>query len=167
MQFLQKLKLPVNPAYKWDGPDDQPEYANPVTLNNRIIELANASLTTAQAIVIYQKRRGELRNDLKAAQDALDDFEQELLVQFPPPPTATKSNRLVQTYLLTTATHHNKRDAYLALRDTVRRLEAQLETVGVKLDTMRTAQAAIQTVADNVQTHLSFVKSERQHGRIA
>lgn len=164
---LDNLKLPVNPTYKWDGSEDQPEYVNPVTLNNRIIELANASLATSQLVVVQQTRRGLVRTQLKEAQDALLDFEQDLLVQFPPPPTATKSNRLVEIYLRTLATHHNKLDEYKQLRQAVRAFEREELAISTKLDTLKTALASIQTVGDNIQTHLSYVKSERQNGRFA
>jgi carbonic anhydrase len=164
---LDNLKLPVNPTYKWDGNEDQPEYVNPVTLNNRIIELANASLATSQLIVVNQTRRGAVRAQLKDAQDALLDFEQDLLVQFPAPPNATKSNRLVEVYIRTLATHHNKLDEYRKLRLAVRELEREEMVISTKLDTLKTALASIQTVGDNIQTHLSYVKSERQNGRFA
>jgi len=167
MKLLEDLKLPTNPEYQWDQPEGQVEYANPVTLNNRVVELANASLKASQALVVYQKRRGEIRVQQQAATHALEDFEHDLLVQFPPPPNATKSNRLLQTYLRTVATHHGKAEAYAALRKAVREAEANELEATTRIEVLRTALQAIQTVADNVQTHLSYVKAEKQHGRYA
>lgn len=168
MGYLGKLKIPVNPDYNWDkAPEEQAEYANPVTLNNRIVELANATITVAEAIMVLQRQRGVCRSALKAAQDALEDFEQDLLVKYPPSTSATKSNRLVTTYIRTVAFQHGLQDQYRELRDRVRELELEDITLHTRLESLKTAQQGIESITVNIQTHLSYVKAERQHGRFA
>jgi hypothetical protein len=42
--FFENLHIPVNPSYDFNvAPDDQFDYANPVTLNNQLVLYTNAS----------------------------------------------------------------------------------------------------------------------------
>lgn len=166
MGLLEDLIVPVNPDFDWDAdPSTQTEYVNPVRVNAHVMRQHNAAIRVAQELVAVNKHIGQLRRDLSEAKDDLEDFEQQILLDFPPPGTATKSTKLTNAYIRQTAFTHNRRDRYLELLTRVRDLERTLLVIEVRADTARFVFQTIKLTGEHAQTHLSFVKNEQKHSR--
>lgn len=162
MGLLKSLVIPTNPDYKWElDPDEQPEYVNPVALNNREVQYANAAIRVAQRLVATNRHIAKSKQNLATARHALEDFERELLLAYPAPSSATKSTKLLQAYLYAAAIQHDKRETLNALVTEVRAIERDLISLEIEADMAHTAFQAIKLGGEHIQTHLSFVKNER------
>lgn len=162
MGLLKSLLVPTNPDFDWDAdPNSQPEYVNPVTLNNKEVEYANAAIHIAQKLVATNKEIARVKRALIAARHAQDDFEREVLLSFPAPPSATKSTKLLQAYLYKVTTENKQRKKMDELTKEVRELERELIGLEIQADTAHDVFQAIKLGGEHIQTHLSFVKSER------
>jgi len=158
---LSDLLVPVNPQFKWDAdPTEQFDYVNPVTLYNKQISLANAALTVTQSHIQANTKIGTIKVALQEAQNALDDFEQDILRQFPPPPAQSKNLKLMESHVRTAAFQGGMADKLTELRNAVRKYEGELVTVKIDAENCMQMFQAIKLAGEHGQTHLSYVKDE-------
>jgi len=163
--LLGELIVPANPTYDWATAEEQSEYVNPVTLNNREIQMANAAIVVTQQHIKVNRKIAEAKHWLQEAKHALEDFERDLLLRFPAPSTSTKSTKLLQVYVYSTATSQNLKSQYDALVTKVRELDRELLKWEAEADNCHMAFQAIKLAGEHIQTHLSFVKNEQKNAR--
>jgi len=161
-----ELLVPTYPTYDWDAdPGEQPEYTNPVSLNNCVIRWVNAAIRITQRLVATNKRIGQAKVALEQAEAALDDFEQELLRTNPAPASATKSLKLLDAYLNQVAVSTGKADDYRKLIGRIREIRQRLRILEMTADNCRHIGQTLKLAGEHAMTHLSFVKTEAAAAR--
>jgi hypothetical protein len=153
--------MPVNPTYDWDlDPGEQLNYVNPVRLNDHVIFLANTAARLGLRINELTKSLAAAKAAEAAAVDELEDFEQDLLVLFPPNTLASKSNKLLDRYVRQLAQSQGKGEVHQEHRSVARSWRNEVMRLGLELDGARSLMASIKLAGEHIQTHLSFVKAE-------
>lgn len=161
MTKSDRLLIPVNPTYDWDlDPTEQVGYVNPVRLNDHVIFLANAALRLGLRIDQLSKSLAQAKQDHEKSQHAVDDFQQDLLIKFPPPSLATKSHKLLERFVRQLVAEHDLGDQYQSLLAHSRLAKAAVERLTLELDGARAIAQSIKLAGEHIQTHLSFVKAE-------
>jgi chaperonin cofactor prefoldin len=164
---LDALKIPVNPEYSFsEAPEGQHEYANPVTMNNKLVEMSNAYLDiTAHMTRIIQQKKN-IKAELTNTQNAMDDLEMDVLERTPPVATAdNRTARTIHAYIVRQLRETGKLGQWSAARDEERQLQQQLSAVELQLEAARAALSALEMQGTIIQTHLSFVKNEARNAR--
>lgn len=166
---LNHLRIPVNPEYSWDVPPDLQDtaYVNPVELNNKLMQYANDAINITQYIVKQQRARTAEGIELKAMEQALLRFRNDLLGHHPPPTADRKSNQLLEAYIERIAFETGKSDELYRLTNAVSAQDAVLTTIESELESAKQVYFLLKELAVNIQTHLSFRKHEYNqiHGR--
>jgi hypothetical protein len=161
--ILESLLIPTNPEYDWEADaNSQPEYVNPVTLNNREVLMANAAIVITQQHIKVNRQLAQVSHRLQEAEHAVSDFERDLLLRFPAPSTATKNNKLLQVYIYSVATTQGYKDQYETLVRAVRTLSRDLAKWEAEAENCKAAYQAVKLGGEHIQTHLSFVKNEQK-----
>lgn len=164
MGMLEDLVIPVNPDYTFaEDPDGQEEYANPVTVSNQVVALSNAASKVAAIIVNCNKQLVEARQVLAVAEDAMEDFEQELLGRFQASTADRKSNKLLEAYIRRVAFEQGHAEEHRALRDKHRDAAHAVARLEVKVDSSRQVWQVLKLKGELAQTYLSFKKHEYEH----
>jgi hypothetical protein len=164
MSLLDDLLVPVNPDYDWDVPaEEQTEFVNPVRVNNHVMLQHNAAIRVAQRVVALNRKIATGRQALGTAKDALEDFEQELLITYPAPGSATKNLKVLNAYVRQVAFEHGQREEYLARVQAVRDAERAVASLELEAETARFVFNTIKLTGEHAQTHLSFVKNEQRN----
>ena len=156
-----ELAIPVNPEYDFDlDPAEQPNYVNPVTLNNRIIYYANAASKVSDQLIALRRKLLEARIELRKATRAVSDEEYDILLASGLTKSDFKSLKDRQYFIRKYVNDSGTSERYATvveaqdkLSDTVLALEVQLENGE---DLLR----VINQLSSNIQTHLSYVKNE-------
>jgi chaperonin cofactor prefoldin len=161
-KWAKKLQLPTHPAYDFEtDPTGQPEYVNPVTLNNYLVVYGNAQNQLSDYITTKNVRVTELKSAQRKKQRELDDFEESILRKSPPAlERHVKTLKLQNAYIAAKAAETGREVEHRGFVIALRSIEDEIEEVKSKIDT---AKLWIKTLEDNtvkIQTHLSFVKSE-------
>ena len=165
MDRVTDLLIPVNPSYNFEAdPAGQPEYVNPVTLNNMEIRHANAAITVADRVTRRMKELAQLKVDLDIAEQALEDFESDLL-RLNPPPRGEKTLKLIEAHIRRVSEVESQATKYAELRNKVRELKRQIIIVDAAIDAGRLMLTQIKLLGEHGQTHLSFVKQEYRQAR--
>lgn len=164
---LQAFKIPTNPEYDFDKlPDGQHEYVNPVTLNNKLVQLANAYLDVTGVVTKGLKTKADLKRELEEIQQAMEDLEMDVLDKTPPSTTNdTKTSRSIQAYIQRTLRETGAGDAYRACKLQLQTTKQQQIEQDMQLDAARAVLNAIEMQSTIIQTHLSFVKNEARNAR--
>lgn len=163
---IKSLLVPTNPNYHWDvDPESQPEFANPVTVNNHVLRLANAGIAMAVASAKVNKQLSQAKQALKDAEHALEDFEQDLLRTSPPNTAAQKSNRLLALYVRQVAFEHGRQAEHQQLLQAQRAAQGTVDQLEIEKDTIWATSQAIKLAGEHIQTHLSFRKFEANFAR--
>jgi hypothetical protein len=163
MGLAKRLRIPTNPDYRFElAPSEQPEYGNPVTVNNKQLEFANAALAVAANIGRVQRTLAATKRELELAEARLEDFEYALLHQRPPTTADTKSNKLLQCYIRRIAQATGGAAEFQGMVDAVRGYRAELHGLGAELDTLHAYQQAIKTMGERATVYLSWIKDERR-----
>lgn len=161
MGLIQDIIIPVNPDYSWElDPFAQLEYVNPVTLNNHEIRLANAAIRISQSVIGINKHIASLRSAMADTKAAIEDLEQELLSKNPAP-SSTKTLKMLASYVRTLAFSNGQDEKYGLLLRTLRKDENELTKREIELDSLKFTWQTIKLTGEHIQTHLSFVKSEK------
>lgn len=164
---LQTFTIPTNPDYDFtSAPESQHEYANPVTLNNKLVQLANAYLDITSVITKGLKHRADLKQQLEASQEILEDMELDILDKVPPTATSdTKTTRTIQAYIIRQLRETGLLEAYDAEKAHLRNLKQQQIQQDMQLEAARAVLNALELQSNMIQTHLSFVKNEARNAR--
>lgn len=164
MGVLNSIIVPVNPDYSWElDPAEQVEYVNPVTLNNHTLRLANAAINIAQRTVRVNERIAALQTTLAEAKNAIADLEQDLLSRYPAPVGATKTLKQLAAYVRQMAFTDGVKEKYRELADTLRKAEIALVKEEIDADSLKQVWRTIELVGEHIQTHLSYVKHDKDH----
>jgi len=160
--WAHKLQLPVNPAFDFEvDPSEQPEYVNPVTLNNYLATYSNAQIQLTDFVSVKNTRLTDLKKSQREKQRELDDFEERVLRKHPPSlERHVKTLKLQGAYIAAKAEEMGLSVEHKGYIVALRSIEDEMETVKSRIDT---AKLWIKTIEDNtikIQTYLSFVKSE-------
>ena len=159
--MADSLRIPVNPAYDFArAPEDQAAYVNPVRLNDYVIRLANTALRLGVRIDALSRDLAAAKAALQTAEHALEDFQQDLLVRYPPNSLATKSNRLLDRFIRQQVEQENLGDEWRARLTALRAARRQVDQLELELDGARALAQTIKVAGEQIQTHLSFVKAE-------
>lgn len=164
--LLTSLQIPVYPDFDFDAdPGEQAEYANPVTLANQVVRLANVHATVTGRIVERNSTIAQLKAELTTAQHAVEDFEASLLAQYPASTADRKSNKLLDAYVRAKAFEVGERETYTGLIERLRTLRIQLEQEELAIDAARVVLQTIKLQGEHLQTYLSFRKHEAEQTR--
>lgn len=164
-----KLLIPVNTT-SLEAPDiaadsSQFEYANPVTLKNRLILYSNAVIEATDKLNDINDRIAAEKRSKREAERLLGSYEEQLLRTYPPGKNLT-TLKLVQAYVERVAHDlDNTADQYHQLREDVEAAEDKVAEWQVKADRIKAWLQAIAVASQNITTHLSFVKFDSRLGR--
>lgn len=164
-----KLTIPVNPgsaeAPERSANTEQFEYANPVTLNNRLILYGNAVIDATDRLNAYNLKIEEAKLSKREAERQLEGFEGRLLRSYPPEKNLS-TLKLVQAYVERMAFDRDGTgEQYLELREALEKAEDAVHHWQAKAENLRTWLKAIELASHNITTHLSFVKFDGRLGR--
>lgn len=161
---ITDLQIPVNPEYAWNLPPEAQgaDYANPVELNNKLIEYANAQIRAAAHVVSRQRQRAEVKVALKAAEAELQRFRTDLLRQYPPPATDRKNNLLMEAYVHRMAFETGQLEALREREAACAELETSMERLDTMIESGKQVLFLIKDLVVNIQTHLAYRKHEYQ-----
>lgn len=164
---IETLKVPTNPEYDFFlDPGAQHGYVNPVTLNNKLIELSNAYIDVTKLLSNRLREKSDIRTKLEEVGQALEDMEMEVLEQNPPTTTADcKSSKTIYAYVRRTLDEMGKAPQFNQLLKDQRNLKQSLIQMETSIEIARSLLVAIETQGTNIQTHLSFVKNEARNSR--
>lgn len=156
----------MNPGYDWEhNPNLQPEYTNPVTLNNKLVYFANAYVEVTRRLGIAYKLLAEIKLAKHDAESALKDFEAEILNIYIPTSSERQNNRVLDSFISRSAATHEATNEYIKLINAVREQEKKLIAIAIRIDYYNSQKSAIELAGTHIQTHLSFVKSEQRQSR--
>jgi chromosome segregation ATPase len=156
------LTIPVN-EHSGEAPgvpaaSEQFEYANPVTLKNRLILYANAVIEATDKLNDINDAIASAKSAKRHAENDLESYEGRLLRLFPPEKNLT-TLKLVQAYLERVAhDRDDTADQYYMLREAVKKAEENVAKAQAKADKIKAWLSAIETASQNITTHLSYVK---------
>lgn len=157
--MASKLLIPVNEAAA-EAPSGQEEfeYANPVTLNNRLILYGNAVIEATDRLNRITKQIEAAKHAKRTAERVLAEYETRLLRKYPSQKNLT-TLKLVQAHLDRVAFDlDDTAEQYDGLRKDVEKAEDAQEHWEAKAGEIRMWMKAIETASQNIMTHLSFVK---------
>lgn len=159
--------IPVNPHYVFEQPKIRGQYANPITLNNHLVAIANEYYELVNHIVKLNGRIAKLKNSLSDTEFALLEVEQNLLLEHPAPTADRKSNKLMETYVRRVVMEHpdaQTKRVWTEMRKEVRDLQADIVAAELERDSCFSRVGLLKVQSENIKTHLSYVKSEGRLG---
>jgi chromosome segregation ATPase len=163
------LLIPVNAASA-EAPgipadSSQFEYANPVTLKNRLVLYSNAVIEATDRLNDFNERIAAAKQHKRAAERDLENYEARLLRLYPPEKNLS-TLKLVQAYVERISHDRDSTsDQYHELRQAVHKAEDDGAHWQTKADKVRAWLNAIETASQNITTHLSYVKFDSKLGR--
>lgn len=159
----QWLWIPTNPNVSPDvnpesRPDGEYEYANPVTVNNRLVLFANAVIAAMDELDqgISKVRQAKLQK--KTAERQLRNYEQRILRSFPPP-KGKNAIKLIDAHIARAA--HELDDTleqYQELQEALDEAEDAVTRAEGRVEKLRQWLKAIELAIQACTTHLSYVK---------
>lgn len=159
---MGQLGYPTNDKYNFDDHDnpDQVAFANPVTVSNKQIDLANALIKVTTRHNQLNDERIEVRQKLSLAEARLEDFELALWSLKPPPTSERKSNKLLQAYTHRLVNESNGQAQFQQMQVEVREYQSKLVELEGKIENCRNLAQTIKQVSENGRTFLAYVKDE-------
>lgn len=164
MKLVSPRQIPVNPYFNLDGDphDNEFAYVNPVALNNQLIVLANEQLTLAQVRVSAERGITRLKLELRKVERDIEDLEETLLRDEPLSPSEAKSLKTIAAAVARRVKEAGKEAAFATLRQSARAYADEIERASALVARARIYSDTAMNVSDNIKTHLSYVKSERE-----
>lgn len=156
------MRIPINPHYEFEQPTVRGQYVNPITLNNCLIANANDYYDTVEKLAAGNRNLAKLKQELSVTEATLNEFEQELLLEFPASASDRKSNKLIDTYLRKIVYEHPEpqtRKTWEGFHAVVRKLKAEIVATDLERDIYIARMGHLKLESENIKTHLSFVKS--------
>lgn len=164
--FSVRLIMPTSPSHDLDcDPDGQPEYANPVTVNNYQIVYSNALHELTDIVVKGNKQLEGLKKEKRAADRALDDFGNQILRKANPKAINLKTLKMQDAFISEKAEEFGQSIEYEALTEESRKLEDQIGEVQAKIKSARDWIDSIRLASDNGKTFLAFWKADAERVR--
>lgn len=163
--FADELKIRVNPHYDHtvDPENNEFSYWNPVSANNDLVKMANATLEITSQISQDMAVLLKVRVAKKEAEHLLEVFERDLLVKEPPSASETKTNKLVAAAVQRRAVAAGLVETYTNLVDTIHQSDQAEMKLNNRIDRAHLWLKTAERVSDNIKTALSFYKDERKH----
>jgi hypothetical protein len=159
--FFKKLMVPTNPEYDFEGdPGQQPDYANPVVLSNKLVMYANATLELTESIVSVSKQRERKRLELRDEERKLQDLKRGVLARTPITSTASKNLQLTDAHIYKALETEKLLDGYKAIEARVAKLEDEIDGLKAKEEDFKYSIHTIKLASDNITNKLSYVKAE-------
>lgn len=164
-----RLNYPVHPDYDFQRePEDQASYANPVTVSNKQLDLANALIQVTTRHNELNTKRTEVRQALAVSKAQLEDFELALWSTAPPPASERKTIKLMDAYTRRLVAERGGTVDYQRLVDAVRAHERELVALEGQIENCRQLAVSIKQISENGRTYLAYVKDEaRRAGLLA
>jgi hypothetical protein len=163
--YFDNLLAPVNPSYDFDAdPADQFEYANPVTLNNKLVLFTNAMIELNKRAVSLARRRERKRLEKKDLDRQLKSLRNAVLSLHPIPPSSAKNLPLTEAYIVRCLEAEGLLDQYKQLELTAGRLDDEIDFLKEEGENLRFTFQTIQLASNNITMHLSYVKQEARMG---
>lgn len=163
---MSQLQIPVNSEYKFDlEPMEQAEYVNPVILNNKLIQNANAFILVSQKQYNLIKMLVQAKQEYREAEASRKDFEKALINSGKPNSNDRKTILLLEAFLVAEATSLDSLHEYVGLQKVEQVTKGAVENIQGKMSANEQIINAINASTLGIQTHLSYVKSEINHAR--
>lgn len=163
---MSSLHILVNPDYDFDvDPVDQAQYANPVILNNKLIQNANAFIMVSQKQYNLIKTLVEAKHKHREEEARRKDFEKALIISGKPNSNDRKTILLLEAFITQQAIEEKSLIAYTLLQQDEKQAKKVVETIQGKMSANEQIINAINASTLGIQTHLSYVKSEINHAR--
>lgn len=164
--FFEQLEVPVNPAYDFEGePADQPDYANPVVLSNKLVLYANATLQVTKSIVALARKRERLRLERRELERALVDLRRAVLNKYPATTAAAKNLTLTDAHVFQALEREGQVAIWKSTEEKMAKLEDQIESLKQEEENEKYTVHTIRLASENVVAKLSFTKHEAQMTR--
>ena len=163
---MSQLQIPVNPDYDFDSDEvEQAQYVNPVILNNKLIQNANAFIMVSEKQFSLIKALVEAKHLHREAEARRKDFEKQLIIRGQPNGNDRKTILLLEAFIVDQATSEGVIEEYAALQEAEKKTKKIVEIIQGKMSTNEQIIAAINASTLGIQTRLSYVKSEISHAR--
>lgn len=159
--FFERLIVPTNPDYDFEGdPHQQPDFANPVVLSNKLVLYANATIELTKSIVAVSKRRERRRLELRDEERKLQDLKRGALSRNPITPTAAKNLQLTDAHIYRALEAEALLAGYKIIEDKIAKLEDEIEGLKAQEEDFKYSVHTIKLASENIVAKLSFVKAE-------
>ena len=166
---LSDLMIPTNPEYDWEvDPNTQFDFVNPVVLNNKLMQHANAAITVTQAIVTANRKLNDLESKRVLLETELEDLEQKVLAKQPPTPAEAKTLKQLGAYIIRMmeqADDPSDYARYLQVKDELSGMAKEMAEHRMSVDNGRQVFQMLKMLSEEIKTHLSFVKNEASGSR--
>lgn len=162
--IADRLKIQVNPEFDHEAePEDQPvAYVNPVRLNNDLIRLSNQLVLFAEERARLIGRRTKLRHQRRSIETARESRERVLLRDTPLSPAEAKSLKTIEAAVARRAQLSGEEAQFAAWDAELGTIEAELDKIEAAMDVYSVYAHTTERMTDNIKSHLSYVKAERQ-----
>lgn len=160
-----RLTIPVNPNYdlSMDPGEQDTSYVNPVTLNNMLIHYANSAAKIVQNITVARRERLEVNLKIRAAKQKFEDLEYDLLQETPK--ASKQTLKIQEAEIRRKAKEIGNYEYFAGLEKELHQLQDQKLTLDVKIENYESSLDLIEQLSRDVQTHLSFIKTEMRQSR--
>ena len=163
---VMSLHIPVNPDYDWDNdPAGQAEYVNPVILNNKLIQNANAFIMVSQKQFSLTPKLVEAKQEHREAVARRKEMEKTIISEGKPTTNDRKTILLLEAFISYQANVMGLAEEYSMMQDTEESTKNLVEIIQGKMAANEQIIKAIDASTLGIQTHLSYVKSEISHAR--
>lgn len=166
--FFENMLVPVNPEYDFDKDptENEFEYANPVTLNNKLVLYTNACFVLTEKAVVLGRRRERTRLDAKDKERTLRTLRNETLARNPAPPSAAKNLALTDAYVQRCLDLDGRLEEAQVLENEIAGLEDDAEQMKDEVENLRFTITTIRLACENIAIHLSYAKHDyNMHSR--
>ncbi len=158
------IRIPINPEYDFDiAPSEQAEYANPVMLNNKLIQNANAHIAVSSMLNKLMQQLVGAKQDHREAETVKRDFEKQTIITGNPNSNDRKSTLLLEAFIQAETLSLGLVDDYLQIKKTEVETRNKLEVLQSKINANQQILGAIEASTVNIQTHLAYVKMEMRN----
>jgi len=153
--------IPVNPQYSWDEePQLQPDYFNPVVVNNKAIYYANQIIAATDNLTELATEASHHKFSIRQWKSRKEDIEEDIITGEEWSKEESKNLTVLMANVRMRIRDTDHADEYFDLVSKIRNAEEQLEILTVRIDNGYRILDALKLVCQNIQTALSFYKAE-------
>ena len=158
--------IPVNPEYSWDTePQLQPDYFNPVVVNNKVIFYSNEIIKATDNLTGITQEVAAIKFNLRQWRSRKEDIEEEIITGEEWSKEESKNLTVLMANVRMRVRDTDYAEEYFDLVRKIRDGEEKLEILTVRVDNGYRILDALKLVCQNIQTALSFYKAEMKSMR--
>lgn len=162
----KRLTVPVSQSHDLEcEPDGQPEYANPVTVNNYQIVYSNALIELADTVVTYDKVVSAGKKKQREVERKMEDLGRRVLQQSSPRALDLKTLKMQDAFISAKAGELGLGTEYEQYTADLRQLEDEIAEAATVVKAARDYIHVVERASNNAMAFLSYYKHEADRVR--